>query len=145
MDSIKKIVYGKKEKNLLFEPTVESAVCYANAGLLEEWVTLYYNVFRDKEKISFDEVICCGVVKIPLRLVQKSCIGKDDSVSTYEIGKVPLIITYQSDRFEICCQSELFDCLVFDKINAYPAVLIVPIAEYKHFERYYGRYFISVS
>lgn len=57
-DSIKKIVYGKREKELLFEPTVESAVCYANAGVLEEWLTLYYRIVIEMQEPIFEGKIC---------------------------------------------------------------------------------------
>lgn len=147
MDSIKKIVYGKKEKNILFEPTVESAVRYANAGLLEEWLTLYYRILLDMPESQFAGMICCGVVKVPLRLVENRSIKNDKSATVKQdkYSNSPLLITYQNGRFETYCQSELYDSLVCDKVNAYPAVLMVPIAEYKHFERYYGRYFVSVN
>ena len=144
LDSIKKIVYGKKEKNLLFEPTVESAVCYANAGLLEEWLTLYYNAFRDNEKICFDEVICCGVMKVPLRLLE-DCMD----VSEVELNDVnpsePLIITYREGKFEVSCQQELYCVLKQKKVNAYPSLLMVQKEEYKQFERQFGRHFIGMN
>lgn len=147
LDSIKKIVYGKKEKNLLFEPTVESAVCYACAGLLEEWLTLYYRILLDVQDAPLDEMICCGVAKVPLRLLENRSSEKDKStvVECDKYSNSPLIIAYQNGRFETYCQSELYDSLVCDKVNAYPAVLMVSKAEYKQYERYYGRYFVSVT
>ena len=145
LDSIKKIVYGKKEKNLLFEPTVESAICYANAGLLEEWLTLYYNAFRDNEKISFDGVICCGVMKVPLRLIEE-CMDGSTKVEYYDDNPVePLVITYRDGKFEVSCQQELYNVLKQKKTNAYPSLLMVQKEEYKQFERQFGRYFISVN
>jgi len=143
-DSIKKIVYGKKEKNLLFEPTVKSAVCYANAGLLEEWLTLYYKNIFGMQEPQFEEMICCGVVKVPLRLVESEMEENNKStlVENSKVSNVPLIITYQNGRFETCGQSDLYDKLVCNKVNAYPAVLMVSKEEYKQFERYYGRYFV---
>ena len=144
LDSIKKIVYGKKEKNLLFEPTVESAICYANAGLLEEWLTLYYNAFRDNEKISFDGVICCGVMKVPIRLLE-DCTDASTEVECHNGNPPePLIITYRDGKFEVSCQQELYYVLKQKKVNAYPALLMVQKEEYKQFERQFGRYFISV-
>lgn len=147
LDSIKKIVYGKKEKELLFEPTVESAVCYANAGLLEEWLTLYYHIFLDVQDVPLDGIISCGVVKVPLRLVDKaiSDIRESTIVEKYGSKNVPLIIMYKSGKFEVIGQTELFDSLVNSKVNAYPAVFMVSKAEYKQFERCYGRYFVSVG
>ncbi len=146
-DSIKKIVYGKKEKELLFAPTVDSAACYANAGLLEEWLSLYYRIVFETQEPLLEGVVCCGVVKVPLRLVEKKRAGESRSTAVEDNGSNngPLIISYQNGRFEICCQSELFDSLADKKVNAYPAVLLVSKTEYQHFERYFGRYFVLVA
>lgn len=144
LDSIKKIVYGKKEKNLLFEPTVESAVQYANAGLLEEWLTLYYNTFHTNKKMRFDDVVCCGVLKVPLRLVEDN-INDSTSVETNFRPKEPLIITYRNGNFKVACKHGLYHGLMQQKINAYPALIMVQKEEYKLFERMFGRYFLIVS
>lgn len=144
LDSIKKIVYGKKEKELLFEPTVESAVNYVNAGLLEEWLTLYYNAFQNGRKITFDDVICCGVLKVPLRLVDTPE-NESTVVEKCFVSKEPLIISYQNGKFQVDCQQELYSGLKQQKLNAYPALLLVRKEEYKQFERQFGRYFIVVS
>ena len=146
-DSIKKIVYGKKEKNLIFEPTVESAVRYANAGLLEEWVTLYNRDNLDKQDHNYDEMLSCGVVKVPLRLIDD--VIQEDTISTNlercDGTEVPLIITYQSGKFKVIGQGELYQRLVNLKRNAHPAIVMVCKTEYAQFERLYGRYFIVVS
>lgn len=144
LDSIKKIVYGKKEKTLLFEPTVESAVQYANAGLLEEWLTLYYNVFQEKREILFEHVICCGVLKVPLRLMETPA-EESTRVELTEKSKEPLIITYRNGQFETECQKELYSGLKQQKVNAYPSLLLVQREEYKKFERMYGRHFVPVN
>ncbi len=144
LDSIKKIVYGKKEKTLLFEPTVESAVQYANAGLLEEWLTLYYNVFQEKREILFEHVICCGVLKVPLRLIETPA-EESTCVEFAEKSKEPLIITYRNGQFETECQKELYFGLKQQKVNAYPSLLLVQREEYKKFERMYGRHFVLVN
>jgi hypothetical protein len=147
LDSIKKIVYGKKEKELLFEPTVVSAVCYANAGLLEEWLTLYYRIVFEMQEPLLAGMICCGVVKVPLRLVENkvSESGKSTKVELVNNRKLPLIITYQNGEFEIVGQRELYDSLVEQKINAHPAIIMVRNEEYAHYERLYGRHFVVVS
>lgn len=144
LDSIKKIVYGKKEKELLFTPTVESAVQYANAGLLEEWLILYYNAFQQEKEISFDDVICCGVLKVPLRLIETR-IDCSIDVEHYCVSDEPLIITYQKGNFEVDSQQEIYCGLKQKKINAYPALIMVRKEEYKQFERQFGRYFIVVN
>lgn len=147
LDSIKKIVYGKKEKKLLFEPSIESAVCYANAGLLEEWLTLYYQLVFDRKESLSEEMIYCGVVKVPLRLVDKPASETDDSipVECNKNTKVPLIIIYRNGTFQVTGPVKLFNSLILSKVNAYPAILIVCKEEYNQFERYYGRYFVSVD
>lgn len=144
LDSIKKIVYGRKEKDLLFEPTVESAVHYANVGLIEEWLTLYYNAFQNGREFVFEEVICCGVLKIPLRLI-KTAIKESTLVELNAMSVEPLLITYQKGIFQVNCQQDLYSRLKKEKINAYPALLMVRKEEYKQFERQFGRYFIVVS
>lgn len=146
LDSIKKIVYGKKEKELLFEPTVESAVRYANAGLLEEWLTLYYNAFQNGQRISFEDIICCGVMKVPLRLVGAGEMDGRESTSVEEADLAePLIINYKNSDFFVDCQRRLFHELKQQKVNAYPSMLMVKKEEYKKFEWMYGRYFVPVN
>ena len=144
LDSIKKIVYGRKEKDLLFEPTVESAVCYANAGLIEEWLTLYYNAFQNGREIVFEDVICCGVLKIPLRLI-KTAIEESTIVELNDMSVEPLLITYQKGIFQVNCQQELYFGLKKRKVTAYPSLIMVQKDEYKQFERQFGRYFVVVS
>jgi len=151
MDSIKKIVYGKKEKELLFETTVESAVKYSNAGLLEEWLRLFHQMFLPEPELSFEQMVCSGVMKVPLRLVEpgtgeastaaNSMRAKENVISG---ANEPLLITYQNGVFFAECQQELYYDLKQQKINAYPAILLVSKEEYKVFERMYGRHFVAV-
>lgn len=144
LDSIKKIVYGKREKELLFEPSVQSAVQYANAGLIEEWLTLYYNMFQYGREIVFEDVICCGVLKIPLRLV-KTIMEEASSLEYNSMFEEPLLVIYENGIFQVNCQQELYSGLKKGKVNAYPALIIVRKEEYKQYERQFGRYFIVVS
>lgn len=145
LDSIKKIVYGKQEKKLLFEPTVASAVRYANAGLLEEWLTLYYSQLMDRECPSFNQTVCCGIKKVPLRLIEIGKVRETAEVSMdVEMGK-PLIITYCEGKFAVNGQEEFYIGLKQQKINAYPALILIAKEEYKQFERQYGRYFVEVK
>jgi len=142
LDSIKKIVYGKKDKELLFEPTIESAVQYANAGFIEEWLTLYYEVIHKAKQPEFGEVVCFGVRKVPLRLVETVF---STMVEETACSEEPLIITYRNGKFEADCQQELYSGLKQQKINAYPAIIMVRKEEYKQFERMFGRHFIVVN
>lgn len=144
LDSIKKIVYGKKEKELLFEPTVESAVHYANAGLLEEWLTLFYSSLQQDREIRFEEIVCCGVFKVPLRLIEaENC--NSTMVERVSASGEPLILTYRNKKFEVACGKELYFGLKQQRINAYPALLMVQREEYRQFERQFGKYFIVVK
>lgn len=147
LESIKKIVYGKKEKELLFEPTVESSVSYANAGLLEEWLTLYYSAFYYDRIPVFEQVFCCGVRKVPLRLIEDKN-EKNEKAATVENRvnkKEPLMLRYQNGTFFVDCQYDLFYGIKQQKINAYPALIMVQKEEYKQFERMFGRHFLVVS
>ena len=101
LDSIKKIVYGKKEKNLLFEPTVESSVQYANAGLLEEWLTLYQNAFLENVEMCFDEVIHYGTF-MEYYLDQASYSVFGSSNITYVL-KINDFYTVKITKFTKCC------------------------------------------
>jgi len=146
LDSIKKIVYGRKTKDLLFEPTVESAVCYANAGLLEEWVNFYYQLLWDGQEVCLDEMICCGVRKVPLRLLDENTeIKASTSVESKNGENLPLLIRYQNGSFRLCAQWSLYEKLKQTNVNAYPSLIIVQKEEYTQFERMYGRYFVVVD
>ncbi len=147
LDSIKKIVYGKKEKELLFEATVESAVKYSNAGLLEEWLVLCYRDFFVKKEIDFDDLVCCGVLKVPLRLLEAESMKREETEEAGQLcgTKELLLINYIKDGFWVECQWELLYNLKQQKINSYPAILMVQKSEYKLFERMYGRYFVVVK
>ncbi|MBQ7774908.1 MAG: hypothetical protein IJ379_03220, partial [Lachnospiraceae bacterium] len=52
LDSIKKIVYGKKEGLIAFEPTIACAIQYSEAGLAEEWIRAFY-ISREHELMPF--------------------------------------------------------------------------------------------
>lgn len=150
MDSIKKIVYGKQEKELLFEPTVKSAVRYANAGLLEEWMTMYYTSLTEESSFSLEELVCCGVRKVPLRLIEmgsveekRTGLGQTGLKIVEEAFHEPLIVTYRKGSFFLEHQTELFLALKGQKINAYPTVILVGKEEYQQFEHRFGRFFIS--
>ncbi len=139
LDSIKKIVYGKKEKKLSFEPSVESAVHYANAGLLEEWLTLYFELFQHGYEFVAEEVVCCGVRKVPLRLVES--VTAEESIFSEE----PLILSFRDGKFLVDCQRELYAGLMQQKANAYPSLIMVRKEEYRQFERQFERYFVVVN
>ncbi|WP_211184350.1 CD3324 family protein [Paenibacillus lemnae] len=75
LDSIKKILYSKnRDKNLNYVPTLESAVRYANAGMLEEWAQSYLLLTQQAllaaEHVIQENALYFGVIKFPLRLIQ---------------------------------------------------------------------------
>lgn len=149
LDSIKKIVYGKQEKELLFEPTTISAVRYANAGLLEEWMTMYYTALSEERSFSLEKLVCCGVRKVPLRLIEMGNVEEKRTVLGQKIAEEafhePLIVTYRNGNFFLEHQTELFLALKGQKINAYPTVILVGKEEYQQFEHRFGRLFIAVN
>ena len=147
LDSVKKIVYGKKEKALLFEPTVEAAVKYADAGLLEEWLTLYYSAFYADSLPVFEEIICCGVRKVPIRLIEAEKGENAESAIAEKTvyKKEPLILRYKNGTFFVDCQHDLFYEIKKQKVNAYPALLMVQKEEHMQFERMFGRYFVAIG
>jgi hypothetical protein len=72
LDSIKKIIYCKKNKSLEFSNSLTSAIQYANVGMEEEWIQTYLEFYTNCDRIDGllkEEAIYFGVVKIPLRLI----------------------------------------------------------------------------
>lgn len=127
LDSIKKIIYNKKDKHLIFSPTIESAISYANAGLIEEWLQTYYEI---RVEIYGNEL--------------------EDSESNEEVDNFvnsePLIVHYEGNRFYVRSQKDLFFTLKAQQVNAYPAfVIVTKREEYKKFMNSFGRHFISVN
>lgn len=147
LDSIKKIIYNKKDKHLIFSPTIESAICYANAGLIEEWLKTYYEIKGEAYENELENSISIGILKIPLRLVEIEDLEGSGEVDASE-NMEPLIVHYEGNRFYVRSQKEkdLFLALKAQRVNAYPAFIIVSKREeYKKFMNGFGRYFISVN
>lgn len=147
LDSIKKIVYAKKsEQHLTYEPTVASAVAYARAGLLEEWVeccrslTLAAPVALEVE-MSWASYV--GVVKFPIRLIQREQETAEAETQTGDVGDrsehPPLLISYSGGKFYCPEQRELLSALREAKVNAFPSIVMMEGNEdYKRFMTYYG-------
>lgn len=78
LDSIKKIIYNKKEVPILdYECSLTSAQAFAKAGKLEEWVHAYLLSDGDNEPFShglklFDRYFL-GPVTLPLSLFHRCC------------------------------------------------------------------------
>jgi hypothetical protein len=148
LDSIKKIIYSKKnDSNLTYSPTVESAVQYANAGLFEEWIQCYLLLTRKDAAIVHDIMkenhLYFGVVKFPLRLIQRD--GKEfgekhaDEVEDQADAPPPLLVQYEEGKFYCSVQKELLAALKQRKVNAYPTIIVLKgNADYKRFMKNYG-------
>lgn len=151
LDSIKKIVYCKEEKNLVFTTSVESAISFANAGLTEEWLRMFYEKQGEGACEEFRTAITLGVFKIPLRLIAPSETGdkaKQGKIITRQSveGQEPLIVCYRENHFYVEWQTELLEMLRAKKVNAYPALVIVEKPhEYKTFMNLFGRHFVSMN
>lgn len=155
LDSIKKIIYSKNNDNYLtYSPTLESAVHYANVGMIEEWIQCYLLLTRKAALIVHDlmnrDSLYFGVVKFPLRLIQyeeydireKLSGESDDAVS----APPPLLIQYEEGKFYCTIQQEMLASLKQRKINSYPTIIVLKgNAEYKRFMKYYGNIFIYVD
>ena len=154
LDSIKKILYCKKDKSLEFSPSLSSAINYANAGMADEWIQSYfmfcmgYEIANEYLKADF---ISFGVAKIPLRLIQL----EDEMVNCKMLKETygntvreiePLIVRYAKNRFFADIQNEMLNAIKHRKVNAYPAfILTSSIEEYKSFMKNYGNHFIMVD
>jgi hypothetical protein len=147
LDTIKKIIYSRKNDNrLAYSPTVQSAVRYANAGMLEEWIHCYLLLTRHTAPVPPDlaqEDLYVGIVKFPLRLIQREDTeGGEDGLgeSGLDFASLPpLLARYQEGKFYCREQKELFAGLRQRNINAYPAVIILTgTADYKRFMKLYG-------
>lgn len=156
LDSVKKIIYSKKNDRLLtYAPTVESAVRFMDAGMIEEWIQCYLLLTRKaltgQEESGKQEQLYFGVVKFPLRLI-----GRDEHMgSSNDPAHVqdedtaafpPLVILYTEGKFHCPVQKNMLAALRQRKVNAYPAVIsMAGNDDYKRFMKYYGTVLHYVS
>lgn len=154
LDSIKKIIYCKKDKHLQFSITLSSAINYANSGMAEEWIQSYFmfctnceirNEFIKKDYIYF------GVAKIPLRLIELDHEKVDSNKLIKTYGNTvretePLIIRFKNNKFFVDHQYDILLALKTRKVNAYPAfILSSSKEEYKTFMNNFGKHLILVD
>lgn len=155
LDSIKKIIYSKSDgEYLIYSPTLESAVHYANAGMIEEWIQCYL-LFTRKAALTVQDLmnedfLYLGIIKFPLRLIQLEEYDIRENIADESEDDVfalpPLLIEYGEGKFYYTAQQELLASLKRRKINAYPtAIVLKGNAEYKRFMKYYGNKFIYVD
>jgi len=153
LDSVKKIIYSKKnDRQLTYAPTLESAVQYANDGMLEEWIQCYLLLTRKVIPILHDfmkdDHLYIGVVKFPLRLIQRDEIeirenhaAEDDTTDS-----TPLLVQYKEGKFHCVVQKELLAVLKQRKVNAFPTIIVMKgNDDYKRFMKYYGTIFFYVD
>ncbi|WP_318653370.1 CD3324 family protein [Paenibacillus rhizovicinus] len=154
LDSIKKIIYSKQgNKDLAYSPTLESAVHYANAGMMEEWVQCYLLLTRKAapmvQALIGEHALCFGVIKFPLRLIQPEAgsLGMDrPSENDDTAATQPLLLYYEDGKFYCTAEQELLASLQQRKVNAYPAIIVLQgNAEYKRFMKFFGNIFIYVD
>lgn len=168
-DSIKKIVYGKKTEFIAFEPTIQCAIQYSEAGLAEEWIRAFC-VSRQPQVVPLlQSYIHFGIVKMPLRLVEMPQVARHEqmpgdeqeskdkqepkkpqgtgSLPATEDTKciqteTPLLIRYMQGKFYLLGQEKQFLALKANKVNAYPVfILITDRAEYQKFMKNFGKPF----
>lgn len=167
LDSIKKIVYGKKDSLIAFEPTIACAVQYSEAGLAEEWIRAFYVSGRHDIMTLPQQYMCFGITKMPLRLIcgmeqvatQRGTLGVETmqaqaqqmegvSVPAYtvdEASEEPLVVRYVKGHFYLFGQREVFLRKKARKINAYPVfILITDRDEYQSFMKDFGKHFQPV-
>ncbi|WP_370636254.1 CD3324 family protein [Cohnella sp. CFH 77786] len=148
LDSIKKIIYSKKnDSRLTYVPTLESAVQYANVGKIEEWIQCYLLLTRKSaprlQHFMKEDHLYFGVVKFPLRLIQRDGIenrnNHADEKDNHAAAHPPLIVQYEEGIFHCIVQQELLASLKKRKVNAYPTIIVMKEnADYKRFMKYYG-------
>ncbi len=163
-ETVKKIVYRKKSsEQLIFQPSVESAREYDENGLLEEWIHTYLLYARKNKPFSdglyLEERYFIGPVKMPLCLLERNCGPEEHMKWHVDAGEFerrvynwvtdirtdkplpPIIIGYAEGKFEINCNSQLFEALIRLKIECFPVVIwITERADYEDFRIKYSEY-----
>jgi len=140
LDSIKKIVYGKKGRDLPYHASLESAGLYMAEGLLEEWGRsfLMFNCqVCGQDLTDFESSTLFGVVKLPLRLVQ----DQDEARPIKDKSDAPLIVDYKDGKFYVPYQGGKLQALKGDRINSYQAIVnLKKKDDYATFMKHYGRH-----
>lgn len=174
LDTIKKIVYSKKEDiSMLYSCTLASAKSYAKQGKLEEWIHLYLQSdghnkdFSDGLKL-FDRYYL-GSLRMPLSLFERCC-GPEENMKwrvdknwfEYHVSQLqeviqkekdmpPLIVHYLIDEnhpdgaFELNDGNHRLEAYSRLGIQEYEVVVwITEKNEYDSFVSRYAKYITSV-
>lgn len=155
LDSIKKILYSKKQHDHVpYTPTIASAVRYANDGILEEWMNCFWQISRQVTDGLQDygkQYLYFGVVKFPLRLIQRDELNVDEfnavESEQQDLPSLPpLIIEYTQGKFYCTKQKELLIRLKQRKVNAYPTIIVLrESTDYKRFMNHFGNVLFFVD
>lgn len=152
LDSVKKIVYSKqKEAYIMYAPSLQSAVSYADNGMVEEWVLSHMLFTHDNtalyETLISEPYIYFGVAKLPLRLIPMGEIINEPlaavGCSKNDYDTSPLIVSYEDGAFNLPVDGARLPQLKQRKINAYPSIILLKgAADHKRFMTHYGRHLI---
>jgi hypothetical protein len=156
LDSIKKIIYSKSiAQDITYSPTIASAVQYANAGMLEEWMQCYCLLTGKAAPLAEDlangAALYFGVVKFPLRLIRRERTDNGESIAARDFNtdgfaSPPLLVRYEEGKFYDASEQDLLASLRHRKMNAYPAIIALNgNAEYKTFMNEYGNVLIYAT
>lgn len=160
-ESIKKIVYSKKEVFILeYRCTLSSANDYAQYGKLEEWVHTYLlsdghnKEFSDGLKL-FDRYFL-GPIKMPLALFSRCCgpevnmkyrvnaewfedhVTKLENVIKIEKDMPPLIVHFVDGQFELNDGNHRFEA--YSRLGIKESYVIVWITERHEYDLFLSKY-----
>ena len=166
-ETIKKIIYSKKEETILqYECTLTSALEYGKAGQTEKWIHEYLlsdgqnKEFSDGLKL-FDRYFMCPV-KMPLSFFTRCCGPEDDmkykipkdafelhvqklmNVIQNESNMPPFIANYVDGRFELNDGNHRFEAYRrLGKKEHYIIIWITQKHEYDEFMNKFSEYYSS--
>ncbi|MBZ9689334.1 ParB N-terminal domain-containing protein [Clostridium estertheticum] len=160
-DSIKKIVYSKKEGFIMeYKCTLSSSQNYAKKGKLEEWLHTYLlsdghnKGFSDGLKL-FDRYFL-GPIKMPLSLFSRCCgpeaymkyrvnadwfeqhVTKLESVIQSEKDMPPLIVHFVDGQFELNDGNHRFEA--YSRLGVKEYYVIVWITEKHEYDLFLSKY-----
>lgn len=161
VESIKRIVYSKKEVSFLdYHCTLSSAIAYAAEGKLEEWVHAY--LLSDGHNREFSDGLklldryFLGPVRMPLMLFERCC-GPEESmrfrvdaawfeqhvsqlmeVVQREKDMPPLIVHYVDGGFELNDGNHRYEA--YTRLGVRECYVIVWITEKEELDEFLERY-----
>ena len=169
-DTIKRIVYSRKEDHFMqYEDTVTSAMVFAEAGKLEDWVHQYLLTDGDNKEFSDGLKLFprryVGPVTMPLSLFERCC-GPEDTMRwrvhpewfEHHVTDIadfiqgggelpPLIVHFYIDEehpqgaFELNDGNHRFEAFSRLGVKEYPVIFwITEDSEYEVFKAKYGAY-----